>query len=141
MIEMKLEIAERAARAALAKATSLGTPMTVSVVDEAGRLVLTLKGDNTGFLTTDTSRAKAFAAGAFRRSTKEMVEMQKTNPVIWASGPAIPRGARPGSTNIITRSSFPIRRTFAASEPMRGNTCTIPTATDRRIVISTSCIT
>ena len=101
MIEMKLDIAERAARAALAKAASIGTAMTVSVVDEAGRLVLTLKGDNTGFLTTETSRAKAFAAAAFRRSTREMVEMQKSNPVFWASVPAISHGEALASTGAV----------------------------------------
>ena len=101
MIEMKLDIAERAARAALAKAAGIGTAMTVSVVDAAGRLVLTLKGDGTGFLTTDTSRAKAFAAAAFRRSTKEMVELQKTNPVFWTSVPAISRGKALASTGAV----------------------------------------
>jgi uncharacterized protein GlcG (DUF336 family) len=39
MIEMSLEIADHAARAALAHAKSKGLSITVSVVDEAGRLV------------------------------------------------------------------------------------------------------
>jgi glc operon protein GlcG len=98
MIEMKLEIAERVARAALAHANSIGAAMTVSVVDEAGRLVVTLKGDNTGFLSAETSRAKAFAAAAFRRSTREMVDMAKGNPVFWASLPAVSRGEALPST-------------------------------------------
>lgn len=101
MIEMTLEIAERAARAALARAAALGIPMTVSVVDEAGRLVITMKGDRTGFLTTETSRAKAVAAAAFRRSTRDMVEMQKTNPVFWAAVPAIARGEALPSTGAV----------------------------------------
>jgi glc operon protein GlcG len=101
MIEMRLELAERAARAALQKATDVGAAMTVTVVDEAGRLVLTLKGDNTGFFTTETSRAKAFAAAAFRRSTREMVEMQKSNPVFWASVPAVSRGEALPSTGAV----------------------------------------
>jgi len=67
MIEMTLEIAERAARAALAKAAAMNIAITVSVVDEAGRLVVTMRGDRTGFLTTETSRAKAVAAAAFKR--------------------------------------------------------------------------
>ena len=64
MIEMTLEIADRAARAALAKAAAMGIGMSVSVVDEAGRLVVTMKGDRTGFLTTETSRAKAVRCGS-----------------------------------------------------------------------------
>jgi glc operon protein GlcG len=101
MIEMTLEIADRAARAALARAAALGLSMTVSVVDEAGRLVVTMKGDRTGFLTTETSRAKAVAAAAFRRSTRELVEMQKTNPVFWAAVPAVARGEALPSTGAV----------------------------------------
>lgn len=101
MIDMNLEIAERAARAALANAAALGISMTVSVVDEAGRLVLTLRGDRTGFLSTDTSRAKAVAAAAFKRSTRELVELQKTNPVFWAALPAVARGEALPSTGAV----------------------------------------
>jgi uncharacterized protein GlcG (DUF336 family) len=101
MIEMKLEIAERAARAALAHAAGMRVAMTVSVVDEAGRLVLIMKGDNTGFMTTETSRAKAVAAAAFRRSTREMAEMQKSHPVFWSAVPAISRGELLPSTGAV----------------------------------------
>ena len=94
MIEMTLGIAEQAARAALSKAATMNLPITVSVVDEAGRLVLTLRGDRTGFFTTETSRAKAAAAAAFKRTTRELVELQKTNPVFWAAVPAISRSER-----------------------------------------------
>jgi uncharacterized protein GlcG (DUF336 family) len=75
MIEMTLAIAETAVRAAQAKAKALGAPMTVTVVDEAGRLVLSARGDGTGFLSPETSRAKAMAAAAFKRSTKELAEL------------------------------------------------------------------
>ena len=101
MIEMTLEIADRAARAALAKAAAMGIGMTVCVVDEAGRLVVTMKGDRTGFLTIDTSRAKAVAAVAFRRPTRELVELQKTNPVFWAAVPAVSRGEALPSTGAV----------------------------------------
>lgn len=73
MIEMTLAMAEQAVRAAQARARELGTPMTVTVVDEAGRLVLSARGDGTGFFTPETSRAKAVAAAAFRKSTSELV--------------------------------------------------------------------
>jgi len=101
MIEMTLARAERAARAALAKAAAMGIAMTVSVVDEAGRLVITMKGDGTGFLTTETSRAKAVAAAAFRRSTRELVELQKNNPVFFAAVPAISRSEALPSTGAV----------------------------------------
>jgi glc operon protein GlcG len=91
MIEMTLEIAQRAAKAALDKATEMNKFMSVSVVDESGRLVLTLKGDAAGFLTTETSRAKAVAAASFKRATMDMVELQKTNP-FWNHVPVISRG-------------------------------------------------
>ena len=101
MIEMTLEIAERAARGALAQAAAMNIGMTASVVDEAGRLVVTLRGDRTGFFSTDTSRAKAVAAAAFKRSTRELVELQKTNPVFWAALPAVSRGDALPSTGAV----------------------------------------
>src|SRR6266436_10159702 len=75
MIQMTLQVAEAAVRAAQDKAKALGSPMTVTVVDEAGRLVLSARGDGTGFFTPETSRAKAMASAAFKRSNKgaEMV--------------------------------------------------------------------
>jgi uncharacterized protein GlcG (DUF336 family) len=101
MLEMTLEIADRAARGALAKAATMNVAMTVSVVDEAGRLVMTMRGDRTGYLTIDTSRAKAVAAAAFKRSTRELVEMQKSNPVFWSAVPAISRGEALPSTGAV----------------------------------------
>jgi glc operon protein GlcG len=101
MIEMTLESADRAARAALAKAAAMRARVTVSVVDEAGRLVVVMKADGAGFLTIETSRAKAVAAAAFRRSTRELVEIQKTNPVFWAAVPAISRGEALPSTGAV----------------------------------------
>ena len=69
MPDMTLAMAERAVRAAQARAQELGTPMTVTVVDDDGRLILCARGDGTAFLTPETSRGKAVAAAAFRRST------------------------------------------------------------------------
>ena len=85
MIEMTLEMAEKAVKAAQARAEALGTPMTVTVVDEAGRLVLCARGDGTGFLTTETSRGKATAAAAFRRATKDMVDLAREHPAFWTA--------------------------------------------------------
>ena len=92
MIELTLDMAERAAKAALAKAHALGTVMTASVVDESGRIVLVMRGDGAGFFSTETSRAKAVAAANFRRPTKELGEMALKGSAFWAAAPAVLRG-------------------------------------------------
>ncbi len=92
MIELTLDVAERAAKAAHGKAKALGTVMTVAVVDEAGRLVLLTRGDGAGFLSTETARAKAVAAAAFRRPTKELGEMALKGSAFWAAAPTVLRG-------------------------------------------------
>jgi uncharacterized protein GlcG (DUF336 family) len=91
MIEMTLQIAETAVRAAQEKAKALGSPMTVTVVDEAGRLVLAARGDGTGFLSPETSRAKAMAAVAFKRPTKELAELVAQGG-FWAIVPTVLQG-------------------------------------------------
>ena len=91
MIEMTLEMAEKAVRAAQAKARALGTPMTVTVVDEAGRLVLSARGDGTGFFTPETSRAKAVAAAAFRRPSSELAALAAKGG-FWSIVPTIVQG-------------------------------------------------
>jgi uncharacterized protein GlcG (DUF336 family) len=103
MIEMTLEIADRAARAALSHARSKNLTLTVSVVDEAGRLVLTMKGDGTGFLTPETSRAKAVAAAAFRTPTLELAAMHGSNP-FWSGVPIVS-----GGSALPTGGAVPIR--------------------------------
>ena len=89
MIELTLEMAERAAKAALAKGKALGTVMTASVVDEAGRTVLVMRGDGAGFFSTRTSHAKAMAAANFRRATIELGEMAQKGSAFWAAVPAV----------------------------------------------------
>jgi uncharacterized protein GlcG (DUF336 family) len=104
MIEMNLETAERAVRAAQAKARELGTPMTITVVDEAGRLVLCSRGDGTGFFTPETSRAKAVAAAAFRKPTSQLAEFRGTHPPFWETMPVVLGGQAlpsPGGTPIV----------------------------------------
>ena len=91
MIQMILQVAEAAVRAAQDKAKGLGTPMTVTVVDESGRLVLSARGDDTGFFTPETSRAKAVAAAAFKRSNKELAEMAAQGG-FWAVVPTVLQG-------------------------------------------------
>lgn len=89
MIEMTLELAEKIGMAALAKAAEFKRPMSVSVVDESGRLVYYARADGAGFFTFDTSRAKAMAAASFKRSTKEITENKDQNPLLWYSLPSV----------------------------------------------------
>ena len=98
MSEMTLEMAEKAVKAALAKARELGASMTVSVVDSAGRLVMCARGDGTGFFTPETSRAKAVAAAAFKRSTKEMAQQRESAPAFWSNVAAVVQGEALPST-------------------------------------------
>src|SRR5690349_24856741 len=92
MIEMTLDMAERAVRVAREKARALGTPMTVTVVDEAGRLVLCARGDGTGFFTPETSKAKAVAAAAFRKSTTELADQMNKGSAFWRTVPVVLEG-------------------------------------------------
>src|SRR5438128_8503746 len=78
-------IAEKAVRAALAKAAELHTSMSVAVVDESGTVVYFIKGDATGLHTFETARGKAVMAAAFRRPTVDMLDGIKNNPAFWAS--------------------------------------------------------
>lgn len=75
MNTMTLAVAQAAVDAARQKAAEIGASISVSVVDEAGRLVLCSRGDGASFSTTDTSFAKAVAAAAFRIPTKLMSEL------------------------------------------------------------------
>jgi glc operon protein GlcG len=92
MIELTLEIAEQAARAARAEAHDLGIVMTVAVVDESGRTVLVMRGDGASFTSPETSRVKAVTAANFRRSTKELEASMVQGSAFWAAAPAVLHG-------------------------------------------------
>ena len=89
MIDLTLELADRVARAALAKAEELGVSITVSVVDESGRLVLCMRGNGLSFLTPEFAQAKALAAVAFRKSTEELESSREKFPAFWGTVPSI----------------------------------------------------
>src|SRR5260370_25820809 len=80
MIELTLDMAERAARAAREKARALGTPITVTVVDEAGRLVLCARGGGTRFFTPEAPRGTALAAADLPLSTPELARRAPEGP-------------------------------------------------------------
>lgn len=89
MIEMTLEMAQKVATAAHEASKQFKKAMSVSVVDEAGRLVFYSRADGAGFFTFDTSRAKAMAAASFRRSTMDITEHKDQNPLLWYSLPSV----------------------------------------------------
>ena len=92
MIEMTLEIAQKIAEAAHEKSKSFNKPMSVSIVDESGRMVYYSRANDAGFFTFETSRAKAMAAASFRRSTMEITEHKDQNPLLWYSLPSVVPG-------------------------------------------------
>ena len=70
--------------------------MSVSIVDESGRMVYFSRSDEAGFYTFDTSKAKAMAAASFKRSTMEIDSIKDQNPLLWFSVPSvIPGNALP----------------------------------------------
>lgn len=92
MIDLTLELACRAVEAALDHARGFGKPFCVAAVDEAGRLVVLKRQDGAGFLTVDTSQAKAIAAASFRRATSDVAAARDANPLLWFSLPAVTGG-------------------------------------------------
>lgn len=92
MIEMTLDIAQRAAQRALEKGREIGARMSVAVVDESGRTVLMLRSDGASFMGIESSRAKAVTAANFRRSTRELTETAQKNNLFWQAAPIVTRG-------------------------------------------------
>ena len=62
-----------------------------SEITSPPRLVLSARGDGTGFFTPETSRAKAVASAAFKRSNKELAEMVAQGG-FWAVVPTVLQG-------------------------------------------------
>lgn len=85
MIEMATALAEKIAKAAHQKSNDFDRPMSVSIVDESGRMVFFSRADGAGFYTFDTSKAKAMAAASFKRATIELHEIKDQNPLLWYS--------------------------------------------------------
>ena len=91
-MELTSDLALKAVIEAHRKALNLNVLPTVTVVDSAGNLLASLRADGAGFLTPETSKAKAVASAAFKRPTKDLSELQKTNPLFWNSVPTISQG-------------------------------------------------
>jgi glc operon protein GlcG len=68
-LKLTHEAALRVLHAAMAKATELGVPQCVTVVDEAGHLLAFVRMTGARFLSIDSSLNKARAAASSRRDT------------------------------------------------------------------------
>ena len=101
MIEMTLKLALTGMEAAHVKAEEFGAPITVTVVDEAGGLVLTARADEANIFTPQTSRGKAMAAVVFRRPSKDLVDLLRTQPAYWNALPSLVPGEVLPSTGAV----------------------------------------
>ena len=72
-----LEDARRIIAAAEKKATEIGQPMNIAVVDYGGNLIAHVRMDNAWMGSIDISINKAFTARAFDISTKELATLSK----------------------------------------------------------------
>src|SRR5947209_4450433 len=73
-----LEDARRVIAAAEAKASEIGQPMNIAVVDSGGNLVAHVRMDNAWIGSVDISINKAWTARAFDISTKELAELSQS---------------------------------------------------------------
>jgi uncharacterized protein GlcG (DUF336 family) len=79
---LPLQIATRAAVAALAECRDQGHRVSVAVVDRGGVLKVLTRADGAGPHTVDSSRRKAYTAASLRRSTQELAELVASRPEI-----------------------------------------------------------
>lgn len=86
---LSLDLAERFADAARAKAQENGWGMSFAVVDLAGHPVVLTRMDTARWINTRVAQSKAFTAVTFRRPSAEMGEVTKTRPQLWESLTAI----------------------------------------------------
>jgi uncharacterized protein GlcG (DUF336 family) len=70
-----LSNAQAVVDAARAKATEIGVPMNIAVVDEGGNLVAFARMDNAWLGSIDISQNKAYTARAFDMPTKELAPL------------------------------------------------------------------
>ena len=71
--ELTLDYAESLVDAALAHATELGVPSTVTVLDAGGHIVLAKRQDGAALASIDSSAAKAKTALFFKAPTEALV--------------------------------------------------------------------
>src|SRR3954465_14286049 len=74
---MDLALARKVIAAAEKKASEIGQPMNIAVVDEGGNLVAHVRMDGAWIGSIDVSINKAFTSRAFDISTKELGELSQ----------------------------------------------------------------
>ena len=72
---LDLQLAQKAANAALEKCEEGGYQVSVTVVDSAGNIKVLLRDDEAGPHTQDSSAKKAYTSASLRRSTQELSEL------------------------------------------------------------------
>ncbi len=89
---VSLAAVERMLAAAQAKATELGAPVAIAVVDEGGLLKAFHRMDGlVSALPNDIAPLKAYSAASFRTPTHLLAEANLDNPARMASLPNVPR--------------------------------------------------
>ncbi len=79
---LPLDLATKAALAALAKCRDQGHRVSVAVVDRGGVVKVLTRADGAGPHTIDSSRRKAYTSASLRRSTQELAELVASRPEI-----------------------------------------------------------
>lgn len=79
-----LELAQKAAAAAVAKCLEDGYRVSAAVVDAGGTLKALLRADGAGPHTTDSSRKKAYTSASLHRPTSEFAALIAKNPELQA---------------------------------------------------------
>lgn len=87
--DLSLDLAERFADAARAKAQANEWGMSFAVVDLAGNPVVITRMDTARWLNTRVAQSKALTAVTFKRPSAEVGELTKTRPQLWDSLAAI----------------------------------------------------
>ncbi|EPR07455.1 hypothetical protein L905_12505 [Agrobacterium sp. TS43] len=77
---LPLEMAEKAAKAALQACSTKGNAVTVAIVARDGATKMVLKADGSGPHTVSSATGKAFAAASLGRDTGEIAEFVASKP-------------------------------------------------------------
>lgn len=81
---LPLNLAQRAAQAAIDACKKDGYRVSASVVDRAGLLRAMGRADGAGPHTIDSSRKKAYTAASLRRATSELADLMSRTPTLQA---------------------------------------------------------
>ena len=88
---ISLDAAQRVIAAAQAKATEMGLPMVIAVVDESGTLKAFSRMDGAALLSVDIAKDKAYTAIAFGIPTDAWFDFIKDDPPLLHGITKVPR--------------------------------------------------